>query len=168
MKLNVLACACAALVFAGSAAAVATPGQSLGTVTKDHALFAAFTSIPEAGSFLDSYSFSLDKASEVIGSVGQVFGSVAFSKVWIDDAFVVPSPVLTGYSFTFSGLSAGAHKLKIEGLEQAGFDGYTGSISAVAAASSMGVTPSVPEPGSMALALTAMGMMVWTVRRRAK
>jgi hypothetical protein len=167
MKFNVLAAA-GALVLAGSAGAVAVPGQSLGTLGADHALFGAMSSPAVAGSFLDSYSFSLDKASDVTGSVGALFGSVSFSKVWLDGAFVAPTATLTGYSFSFSGITTGAHTLKVEGLDGAGFDGYIGSVSAVLAASTQGITPTVPEPGSMALALTAVGLITWRARRIAK
>jgi len=168
MNFNVLAVACAACMFAGSASAVVAPGQSLGQLSANHALFAGFASPAASTSFVDSYSFSLGQVSDLSGSVGQLFGSVSFSKIWLDNIFVVPTAIDSGYSFSFGGVSEGLHTLKVAGLESAGFDGYSGSISAVASATSQDITPSVPEPATFALGLTALGLLAWAGRRNAR
>jgi hypothetical protein len=158
MKLKSLFAAFAAMAFAGAASAVATPGQSLGSLSAYPALYGSFTSPAVAGSFLDGYKFKLDAVSDVTGSVGVLFGNVSFSKIWIDGLSVAPTATPTGYGFSFGGVTAGVeHTLKVEGTIGAGFNGYTGSVYAI---------PAVPEPESLALALAGLGIVGVVSRRR--
>lgn len=159
MKLNlrVVVAACAAIAFAGSASAVSAPGQSLGTLSASPALLGSVTAAAAPGSFLDSYSFVLNDVSDVTGSVGTFFGSYSFSKVYLDGVDVAPVATTTGYGFSFSSISSGTHVLKIEGTVAAGFNGYTGAVTA---------TPAVPEPESLALLLGGVGIVGLVARRR--
>lgn len=159
MKLTHLIAACATLVAAGTASAVAVPGQDLGPLSPLPALYGSFTSPSASTSFLDSFTFSLAAASDVIGSVGQQFGGVTFNKVWIDGASITPVTTPTGYGFSFAGIGAGNHTLKIDGTLAAGFNGYVGSVYA---------TPAVPEPTSVALVLAGLGVAGLVARRRAE
>ena len=63
----------------------------------------------------------------------------------------------TGYGFNLDGLSAGSHKLTIEGAFPKGGHAYIGSIYATAA---------VPEPESVALALAGVGVVASLASRR--
>lgn len=156
MKLKMLVAA-ASLVVAGSAmaGAPALPGGDLGALTPTPALFLAQGASFSGGTIADLFTFTVGGNSDVFGSIGG-YGAT-FSSVLIDGVATSLTSTTTGYGFSFTGLSAGSHTLKVEGA-------YTGLYTYVGSAYA---TPSaVPEPESLALIFAGLGVVGLVARRR--
>lgn len=160
MKLNlVLAAATVALAGTASAGIAVYPGDSLGVLSPIPALYGDLKSTSKTGgdTFKDDFFFDLSATSTVIGSVGSFFGTVSFSSALIDGTALTIGNTPTGNGFSLAGLTAGTHKLTIEGAFPKGGHAYIGSLYA---------TPAVPEPESLALALAGLGVLGTVVSRR--
>lgn len=154
MKLNVVIAA-VSLALAGAASAsgiVAYPGESLGTLSPAPALYGNLLATSNAlgSSFGDDFFFDLAIQSELNGSVGSFFGSVSFTSVLIDGNPLTLTGTQTGFGFSYGGLAAGTHVLSVGGAYAKGQHAYTGSLY---------LSPAVPEPASLALALVGLGVM---------
>lgn len=134
------------------------PGQ-LGSLSVTPALYADMGFVGH--SFADEFSFELLSKSDVFGSVGQMFGTVTFTAVLIDN---IAMPLLaqpTGFGFSFAGLDTGLHVLKVEGSFPNGNNAFIGSIYATPSK----ITTPVPEPESLALALAGLGLIAGAAAR---
>lgn len=156
MKLKMLVAA-ASVVVAGSAfaGAPALPGGDLGALTPTPALFLGQGAAAAGGTIADSFTFSVGGNSDLIGSIGG-FGAT-FSSVLIDGVATSLTSTTTGYGFSFSGLTAGSHTLKVEGAFPSLYT-YVGSVYSTPTA--------VPEPESLALIFAGLGVVSMVARRR--
>lgn len=135
-------------------AAAVAPGEDLGTLTAEPEYFGAMF---DGGYFFDSFDFTLADPGNVLGGVAAFFGDVSFEAVRLGGAPTILTPTATGYSFLFTWLDAGDHTLSIEGHAPRGFAAYMGSVMA----------QPVPEPHSLVMMLTGIGVMgAVAVRRR--
>lgn len=154
MKLKKLAVASLLALGAwGAQAAVVLPGGNLGTLGSDAELFGG---VVTGGSFLNSFFFELDEAGTVTGSLAEFFGDVTFSSVSLNGALSSLTSTTTGYSFSFSNLSAGNYQLSVAGSAPVGLNAYAGSLMA----------QPVPEPGSVMMLLAGLGLMGAVAARR--
>lgn len=170
MKLKALVVAAA---LAASGAAMAKT-DNLGNLTPpDWTVFGnTFTS---ASSFSDTYTFTLDQASNAVGGVFDFdaswgmsinLGSISLSGTGLSSALVDTSPV----DFSFSNLAAGTYSLVVTGVASGNslgwFDplgvSYAGRITTSAAS----VAAPVPEPETLAMLALGLGAVGWTARRR--
>lgn len=160
----------------GSSAWAATTSVSINFSTPLNTLPSASVQLPEpnfartvvAGdSFHDTYFFSLTETSDVFGGVssplaffkGLTVKGLAFDGITLaavggaNSASSSPLP-----SFTFEGLAAGNYQLTIAGHAIGSQGGsYIGELAA---------TPAVPEPGSIALALSGLALVGAIARRK--
>lgn len=153
MKFNRFVAAAATMMAVGASQATVTfPNGNLGTLSVFPEHFASIVLTLHPKVFSDSYTFSLASASNVYGSVGELFGSITFSQVLIDGIDTGPFTAITsGSGFDFGPLAAGVHTLMVKGSVLPGMSVYQGSIYAIPS--------SIPEPSSVALLLGGLGLM---------
>lgn len=159
MMFKQVAIAAALVVGAVSAQAntAARPGQNLGVLGTQSELFGDVKY--SAGSFTDTYNFSLDSLSSVSGSLAPIFfGPMSFSQVKVNGVSGALTSTNTGYSFSFDNLAAGSYTLSVLGFVPTIPRMYVGSIMA----------QPVPEPQSIAMLLAGLGLMGAVVARRRK
>lgn len=164
-----------ALTF-GSSAWAATTSVSITFATPLNTLPSASVQLPEpnfartvaAGdSFLDTYFFSLTQTSDVFGGVSSplaIFKGLTLKGLAFDSITLAPVGGATSAStsalpsFTFEGLTAGNYQLTIAGHAIGSQGGnYTGELAAM---------PAVPEPGTIALALSGLALVGAMTRRK--
>jgi hypothetical protein len=134
----------------GSAhAALPIVSSSLGT-NPNAAHVAGFAMFGSASSV---YSFNLSSLSTLNGSLFG-FGNINVDSILVDSTSV---SLGSGGTFSFAGLSAGAHTLTFN-YSTPTIGGFGGSVTSVA-------TP-VPEIGSLAMAFVGVGVVGAAVRRR--
>ena len=115
--------------------------------------------------FADTFNFTLGVASDVdygytlstIGGKNVRFDSFSLTGLGVN----VEKSTLAGddiSSYTFSNLAAGAYSFTLNGLST----GRTGGQYTL----SLGATPAVPEPESIALALAGLGVISLMARRK--
>lgn len=160
----------------GSSAWAATTSVSITFSTPLNTLPSASVQLPQpnvtrtvaAGdSFLDTYFFSLTQASDVFGGVSSplAFFKGLTLKGLAFDSITLASVGGTAYasssalpSFTFEGVTAGNYQLTIAGHAIGSQGGsYAGELAAL---------PAVPEPGTIALALSGLALVGAMARRK--
>ena len=120
---------------------------------------------PKDHAFADTFNFTLGVASDVdygytlktLGGKNVRFDSFSLTGLGVN----VAKSTLAGddiSSYTFSNLAAGAYSFTLNGLST----GRTGGQYTL----SLGATPAVPEPESIALALAGLGVISLMARRK--
>jgi MYXO-CTERM domain-containing protein len=166
-----------AVVGLHATAAPLSPGD-LGVVTSAGTTFGNtfYASVP---SFTDYYTFTIANDGTVSGtttdtavmfgkdvvlnSLVLTYGTKVFATVAGTDASIPTDGSLN--SFTFSGLTAGAYTLAVNGKVNSGMSlsaSYSGTIKTTAS-----VASAAPEPADMALTLMGLAGVGFMVRRRA-
>jgi MYXO-CTERM domain-containing protein len=178
-----LASVAIALAAIGSHAMAATlPPGDIGVLNSSGTTFGN-TFYQAKPSFIDYYTFS-------IANNGTVSGTTTDASLWLSKDVSISSLVLTYGTnvlttiagvdsaiptdgslngFTFTGLTAGAYTLAVNGAVSNGFSlsaSYSGTIK-TAATSTASVASAAPEPADMALTLMGLAGVGFMVRRRA-
>ena len=172
MKLKFLAAAALLAVSGTSMAATFNLGNLSNGVVDGALLHNTFTS---AGSFSDTYNFTLSGGADAFGGVIRWddlpgFGldlnltSVSLSGTGLSSALVDNSPLL----FSFSNLVAGSYSLVVNGnVTRSWLPGdrsveYKGALTTI----NSGVSAPVPEPETIAMMALGLGVMGFVARRR--
>jgi hypothetical protein len=137
---------------------------NLGSLPTGETLLSADVVVVPKGSFLDTYSFTLNLGSGIDAAVGVLnFGKTyrvdlsSFSYTLYDNTNNILGTATDDFGFSVASLSSGSYHLNVSGNAVGTSGGkYQGAIT---------VTP-VPEPESYAMLLAGLGLMGAIARRR--
>lgn len=126
--------------------------QDLGNITGQSLNLASTVGV---GSFLDTYSFSIDSLSDLEAYVIS-FSSNRFGIDNLTCSLSGASVSFTSCDLNVLGLSSGEYDLTVSGIGKTAFSNYVGAIAVTA----------VPEPETFAMLLAGLGVMGAIARRR--
>jgi len=130
-----------------------------------------FVSTPTPGAFVDTATFLLTTQSTLAGILASAVSGaqdVDFTSIVLAGPSGPVSFAMAGadpfetWTISTGALSAGLYTLAVTGTNSAGGGTYVGNIAVTAG----GVAPPLPEPGTYALMLAALGAMHFVMRRR--
>jgi len=168
---NLIAASAFVMASVSAHAAVFAPGSNLGEIGTEAVSFGGFSYFPEVTPFEISYDFSLSVASGLTGFIGQAgldfeliesgasgitLTPIALESILVDgvaaSSFVAQDG---GFSFSFTGLSSGAHTLTVRGVGVPEYGAFVGN-----------VVTAVPEPTAVGLMLAGVGVVGGVASRR--
>lgn len=168
---NLIAASAFVMASVSAHAAVFAPFSDLGVVGTQAVSFGGFSRFEEVTPFDITYDFSLSAASGLTGFIGQAgtdfelieaaTTEFALTPITLENILVDGVAATTfvaqngGFSFSFAGLSSGAHTLTVRGVGMPEYGAFVGN-----------VTAAIPEPTTYALLLAGLGVVGAVASRR--